>query len=88
MTTIFVWVLVLQSWHGGVVIYDNIANQESCERMLARAKVASPFNSRSASINGTCTQVAKFVQLAPGVNVSPDEIKVPPTQVRGIKEKK
>ena len=92
MVKILVWVLVLHSWDGGMVVYDNLATYDSCDRLLKRS-VASGYERRSQSgtVNGTCTQVEQFVpaQVAPVVNVSPAEVKVPAPQVRVIiKEKK
>lgn len=88
MVKILVWVLVLHSWDGGMVVYDNLASYDSCDRLLRRS-VASGNERRSQSntINGSCTQVEKFVpaaSAAPVVNVSPAEIKVPAPQVKVI----
>lgn len=85
MLKVFVWVLVIHSYHGGVQVYDNIASQDSCERLLTRATSTSVPNS-TRPISGTCTQVEKFVQIqpAPVVNVSPGETKAPPSQARAI----
>lgn len=89
MVKILVWVLVLHSQHGGVVIYDNLASQDSCERLLSRAK-AGLVTGYSHQLGDSCTQVEKLVpaQLAPVVDVSPAEIKVPPPQVRVIIKEK
>ena len=87
MVKILVWVLVLHSWDGGMVVYDNLATYDSCDRLLKRS-VASGNERRNqgGTINGTCTQVEKFVpaQVAPVVNVSPAEIKVQPAPVKVI----
>lgn len=85
MVKILVWVLVLNSWDGGMVVYDDLASQDSCERLLSRATAAKLPN-RGRTLAGSCTQVEKFVPApaAPVINVSPGEIKVPPPQVRVI----
>ncbi len=87
MVKMLVWVLVLHSWDGGMVVYDNLASQDSCERLLSRSKASSSDRRQgSGTVSGTCTQVEKFVpaQVTPVVNVSPSEIKVPAPQVKVI----
>ena len=87
MMKILVWVLVLHSWDGGMVVYDNLASYDSCDRLLKRS--VNPdvkYRTDGTRVAGTCTQVEKFVpaQVAPVVNVSPAEIKVPAPQVKVI----
>jgi hypothetical protein len=83
---------VLNSSSGGMVMYDNLASWDSCERLRLRASAATNRQDGYSYVSGACTQVEKFVPApasGPVVNVSPAEIKVPAPQVRVIiKDKK
>lgn len=73
MTEILVWVAIITSWDGGVVMVPNLATQDSCERLVSRAAaVKTPADRRT--LSGTCTQVAILVPKAapaPVINVQP-----------------
>jgi len=91
MDIILVWVLVLHSWDGGMLKIDNIADYDSCDRMLRRA-IASAADRRDGTgrtINGTCTQMKLLVPKAASINVLPASAPAPTIKnFVVIKEKK
>jgi len=86
MNTIAVWVLVLNNSAGGMMMYDNIANWEDCERLRIRSSQATNRSDGYLYVSGACTQINKILILAtaPTINVSPAEIKVLPAPVKVI----
>jgi hypothetical protein len=74
MNTILVWVLIMNSNSGGMIMYDNIANLDDCERLRKRAEQAATRSSDGYKyVTGSCTQINKIViaQPAPTINVQP-----------------
>lgn len=73
MKTILVWVLMAVSSDGGFTMYDNIATQESCDRLRSRLISAGTFGDRRRAVDATCTEVRKvvFISEPPIVNVLP-----------------
>lgn len=60
------WVLVLHSWNGGMIMKDNIFDYDSCDRMLRRAIASGEAvrNGGGTAVSGTCTQMRVFVPKA------------------------
>ena len=68
MNTILVWVLILHSWDGGMIMKDNIADYDSCDRMLKRAMASgNERRNQGGTVNGSCTQIRVLVPAAPAV---------------------
>ena len=81
MDIIAVWVLALITYgHGSVVIYDNLADYDSCYRLQSRIQDLSPFvASDYRHLAATCTEVHKLVPKAPVITVQPPAVTVPVT---------
>jgi len=86
MIKILVWILVLNSSAGGMVVVDNLDNWEDCERLRLRSQVSNRSDGH-VYVAGACTQVAKWVPKegtvtvnvpAPVVNVAPPQVTVKP----------
>jgi hypothetical protein len=87
MQTVYVWILILASWDGGVMKVENIHSWDDCERLRLRAEAVQTPNQRR-MLSGTCTQVGLLVpatQLqpapAPVINVQPSTAAVKNTVI-------
>lgn len=69
MNTIYVWILILHSWDGGMLKVENIASWEDCERMRLRAEASAFVRRTGGAITGACTQVGILVPPPPTINI-------------------
>lgn len=79
MKTVLVWVMMAVSLDGSFTMYDNLYNQDSCERLRTRIMNAGTYGGGRRAVEATCTEVHKVVleSTPPVINVLPASAPAP-----------